>query len=210
MATWKNKMMRERQDVYVAFRKAQSLAKNRGYRLPKDWDTFYKKLSLKNRNTLTQITHWFNTKWKDIDPQKYFDCGFELFGKSFSYHKFAERPIINLYIQRDKAVKRDMKMSKKSIALSTKWVLKYMKESDIPTFFVYCNSRIGNRLLPIDHYLKNKIDGIFLTWLIKDKMIGALTDDERATIPYITENYRENVLKLEQIQDFLRKLRAKI
>ena len=202
--------MIDRQDVYVAFRKAQANAKNRGYRLPKDWDAFYKKMSLKNRNALTQITHWFNTRWRGINAEKYFDCGFELYGNSFSYHKFAERPIINLYVQKDKARKRDMRLNKESITESAKWVMNYIKEADIPTFFVYCNSRVANRLLPIEHYLKNKVDGIFLTWLIKDKMVGVLTDDERAMIPYVLENYRENVIKLEQIQDFLRKLREKL
>ena len=90
-----------RQDVYVAYRKAQANHFSRGYRLPKDWDKHYQKMSTKNKNALTQVTHWFNTKWKEITPEEYFLCGFELL-KTFTYHNFAYPPVIRLYIQRDK------------------------------------------------------------------------------------------------------------
>lgn len=196
-----------KQDVYVAYRKAQAFAKGRGYRLPKDWDAFYQKMALDKRNALTQVTHWFNTKWKDIDPERYFLCGFELF-KNFTYHQFSLRPVIALYIRKDKTIKRQDRINKEQLIYNVKWVKDYMGMLNIPTFFIYCNTRRNNRLLPIQHYLDNELDAFFITWLIKDKIIGNLTDDERSVIPFVMDNYRENVIKLEGIQPFLEKLRS--
>lgn len=194
-----------KEDVYVAFRKAQSFAKSRPYRLPKDWSKHYQKMSLDNRNALSQVTHFFNTKWKEIDPEQYFLCGFELL-KTFSYHNFTFPQVIKLYIQKDKAIKRQTRMNKGKIVQSVKFVKDYMGMTNMKSFLVYCNTRVNNRLLPVKHYLENYLDIAFLTWLLKDKLIR-LNDDERAMIPYVVDKYRENVLQLESIQDFLNKLR---
>ena len=72
--------MYDTRDIYIAFRKAQSLAKNRGYRIPKDWDNhFNNKMKPTDRDNLQKITDYFNTKWQNINPQKYFEAGFDIY-----------------------------------------------------------------------------------------------------------------------------------
>lgn len=197
-----------KQDVYVAFRKAQATAKGRPYRLPKDWEKHYNRMSLNTRNSLTQLTHWFNTKWMEIDPERYFACGFELI-PGFTYRNFNTPTVIRLYIQKDKAIKRQTRINKDKMIQSAKFVKEYMQMTDIKSFLVYCNKRSNGRSLPVGHYLENYLDGFFLTWLIKDRFIR-LTDGEKAIIPYVVDKYRESVLQLEEIQSFLTKLRSKL
>jgi len=194
-----------RRNVYNAFRRAQSTANGRGYRLPQDWDKHLSKMKPKNREMLTLVTNRFNTKWKEITPERYFDCGFELL-KTFSYHNFDNPNIIKLYIQKDKNIKRTAELNKKTITKSAKWVKRYIVEHEIRTFHVYCMTKVQGISLPVKHYMENKIDPFFLMWLIKDRMIW-LNDQEEAMIPYIIENYRKNIIRLEDIQIFLKKLR---
>jgi len=60
------------EQVYYYFRKAQSETKNRGFRLPKDFETHLnKKFSKANREALILVTKYFNTKWENIDVYKY-------------------------------------------------------------------------------------------------------------------------------------------
>lgn len=190
--------------VYSCFRKTQSVAKSRPYRLPKDWDGFYNnRLADQNKKALRVITKFFNTKWSKIDVYKYFECGFELFN-NFSYHHFLDPRVIRLYIQRDKIVKIQTNLSKKNIVDSVKFVKQYMKDNNIRFFRVYCEKK-----LPIRHYIQNKIDHFFLTWLIRDGLV-TLEHDDKSQIPYIMENYRETAVKLMELEPFLKKLKEKL
>lgn len=193
------------QNVYTAFRKAQSISKGRGYRLPKDWDKHLAKMNPTTRTALDLVNNNFNTRWKEIDPQQYFECGFELLS-SFSYHNFMNPKIIKLYIQKDKNIKRRAELNKKTVTESAKWVRRYIREHEIRSFHVYCMTKVHGISLPVKHYMENKIDPFFLMWLIKDRMIW-LSDNEEVMIPYIMENYRKNIIRLEEIQIFLKKLR---
>ena len=56
--------------IYNAFRKAQSLALSRPYKLPKDFDAFFAKMPENNKTILTLITRNFNTIWQNIDYLK--------------------------------------------------------------------------------------------------------------------------------------------
>ena len=104
-------------DIYRQFRRAQAHKNNRGYRMPKDFDKhFSTKMSEKNREALTLATKFFNTKWHNIDPYRFFECGFELF-KTFSYTQFFDPRVINLYVTRDKNHKRELKVSKQEMIL---------------------------------------------------------------------------------------------
>lgn len=195
--------------VYIQFRKAQGEANNRGYRLPKDFEKHLnERMTEKNKNTLILITSWFLTKWQNIDPFRYFQCGFELY-KNFTYHKFDDTKVLKLYIQKDKNIKRYNRLSKKSIIKSLKFIKSYMARRDIISFNIYCLTVELNRSLPVEHYLQNQIDKFFMVWLIKEKMI-CLTDDERSLIPYIVENYREIADKLDNIKNFLAEVRKKL
>lgn len=202
-------MIRTPEYVYVQFRKAQAEANNRGYRIPKDFEKHLnERMSDKNKNTLILVTSWFLTKWKEIDPYRYFQCGFELF-KTFTYHHFTNPKILKLYIQKDKNLKRYNRLSKKRIIESLRFIKRFMSEKGISSFGIYCLTFDKNRSLPVKHYLENKIDKFFMVWLIKERMVMP-TDDERALMPYIVESYREVVDKLDNIKNFLEEVKKKL
>ncbi len=195
--------------VYVCFRKAQAEANNRGYRIPKDFEKHLnERMSDKNKTILILVTGWFLTKWQNIDPYRYFQCGFELF-KTFTYVHFTDPRVMKYYIQRDKNIKRYNRLSKKRIIQSLKFVKDYMSDNGIMSFNIYCMTQKHNRSLPVRHYLENKIDKFFMVWLIKEKMV-LLTDDERSIMPYIVESYRQIVDKLDNIKNFLIEVRKKL
>ena len=195
--------------IYVQFRKAQAEVNNRGYRIPKDFEKHLaKKMSDKNRNILILVTSWFLTKWQNVDPFRYFQCGFELF-KTFTYKNFTDPKVLKLYIQKDKNIKRYNRLSKKNIIQSLKFVKNYMSEHGIPSFNIYCLTTDINRSLPVQHYLKNKIDKFFLVWLVRERMLR-LSDDEISVMPYVVENYRDIVDKLDNIKNFLEEVRKKL
>lgn len=194
-------------EIYLQFRKAQSFAKNRGYRMPKDFEKhFNEKMAEVNRKALIKVTGWFLTKWQNIDPYTYFLCGFELFS-SFSYTTFFNEKIILLYIRKDKNNKRDINTTKKGLIKSAKFVKTWMNENN-KTLSQYIHTREENLRVAIDHYLKNKIDASFFVFLIKKGM--QLTDEDRSLIPYIQEKYRKIYFALNDIDDFLEKLEEKL
>lgn len=202
-------MVRTPEDIYVCFRKAQAEANNRGYRIPKDFEKHLnERMSDKNKNTLILVTSWFLTKWKEIDPFMYFQCGFELY-KTFTYANFTDPKIVMLYIQKDKNIKRYNRLSKKRIINSLKFIKGYIADNGILSFNIYCMTYQSNRSLPVTHYLENKIDKFFMVWMIKEKMV-LLTDDERSIMPYIVESYRQIVDKLDNIKNFLIEVRKKL
>lgn len=164
------------------------------------------KMSDEYLRTLDILSLWFNTKWKNISVFKYFACGFEIYLKSFYFERFLDSKIIRLYIQKDKNLKRTINISKKNIIQSAKFVKKYMESSGYKTLHIYCSVRENNKCLPVIHYLQNKIDTVFLIWLIRDKNV-VLNDVERPYLPYIHANYRKTVLHLEKMQRFLKKVR---
>jgi len=197
------------EDVYVYYRQAQSNAKGRPYRLPKDFEKHFKeKMSDINKEALEYVTKCFNTKWQNIDPVRYFECGFKLFN-NFTYVNFVDPRIIKLYIQRDKLAKRQSELSKQGILKSAQFVKKYMKDHDIQTFHRYCLQIDDNVRLAVKHYISNMIDHYFMTWLVYWKMIS-LNEDERAMMPYILDKYRETIAQLDSIYPFLKELKEKI
>jgi hypothetical protein len=195
-------------EIYRLYRRAKGLASGKGYRMPKDFDAFYEKMSETNRAALYKITAWFKTKWNQIDPERYFLAGFELY-KTFTYKNFFDPRVLRLYINKDKHIKREAKCNKENMVACVKFVKKYMLDHNLRTFFIYCNTRHENKCLPVLHYLDNKIDAFFLTWLLYSRLIH-LTDTEEMMIPYVIKNYRENVVKLLNINDFLKKLKEKL
>lgn len=200
--------MIEAEHVYRHFRKVQSLAKNRAYRIPKNFEKHLEKMSQANRDALLTITQFFNTKWSGIDIERYFECGFEL-RKGFSYKHFLDPRIIKLYIRRDKNIKRSASINKKNLVKSMKFVRSYMAQNNIRTFHMYCMSRMNKKCLPVVHYIGNKIDHFFLTWLIRDKMV-ILSIEDRAVIPYILDKYRDTIQDMKTIRPFIKKMKEKI
>jgi len=186
-------------NIYQEFRRAQAHANNRGYRMPKDFDKhFNTKMSEKSREVLSLITKFFNTKWQNIDPYGFFECGFELF-KSFTYTQFFDPRVINLYVQRDKNHKREMNINKQEISYSLNFVKEFITDNNIKDINEYGKLRDGNINLAVKHYLDNKIDKYLMVYLISMGIIK-LTDDDRVLIPYIVEHYRDCLVQLDRMK----------
>ncbi len=197
------------EEIYNSFRRAQAQSNNRGFQMPKNFEKHLNnKMSEKNRDALTLATKWFNTKWSRVDPLRFMECGFELF-KSFSYTKFFDRRVLNLYIQKDKHLKRDIELCKGKMRDSALFVKKYMTEHDIPSLSRYCMMKSGHVNIAINHYIGNHIDKYFIVWLMSIGFLH-LDDDNRALVPYITGQYRDILASLDNVSGFLRKLRTLI
>lgn len=183
--------MRDIEDIYVAFRRAQSKAKNRPWQMPKNFEAHLeKRMAKKSVEALELSVKYFNTKWSNIDPEKYFDCGFELF-KSFSYNQFFDPRIIKLYIEKDKNVKREIGDVKDRMKKSSKFVKRFIDRTPrIRGLKAYGNTRKDGVNLAVKHYLDNRIDKFFLAHLI-NKGIVNLNDDDRALIPHVTDSFRD-------------------
>jgi len=203
----------EIQDIYIIFRKEQSLFFNRPYKLPKNWDKFYEKLNINTKEILNKITNYFNTKWDSIDPNKYFSAGFELYNKSFTYQKFFDNRILKLYIQRDKIKKYETEASKKLLIENLNFILSYMKErsyrKDLSILSQYAKLREGFERICISHYRQNKISKFCLVYLLSRKYC-ILDVDEYTLIPEIKNKYRELIYELNNYKEFLIKLEEKI
>lgn len=195
--------------IYYQFRKAQSDHFGRGFRMPKDFEQhFNNKFKEQNKKKLIKITGNFLTKWQNIDPYQYFLCGFELFGKNFSYMKFMQEKILLLYKNKDKNKKREIRVTKQGLVDSAFFVKRYMRKYGLSSLDDYIHKTEGNRKVAVEHYLKNKIDASFFVYLLGKGMI--LTDNERCDIPYIQTNFRKLKFNLEDLKDFLIKMGEKI
>jgi len=197
------------EDVYYYFRKVQSESKGRGFRMPKEFESHLnKRFSKPNREALILVTKYFNTKWENIDVYKYMQCGFELF-KTFSYVKFLDKRVLNLYIVKDKNLKREMGVNKKLIIKSAKFVKQYMHDNNIFDFKDYCCIAIDNKKEIVSHYLHNKVDKFFFVWTIKLGYL-VLSDADRSQLSYINAQYREILAKVDEIKDFFNKLKGSL
>jgi len=182
----------EVKDVYISFRQAQSRSLQRAYRLPKNWDGFFLKMNPVNRELLEAITGSFNTRWQNIDMDRFFDCGFDLYGSKFTYTKFFDRKILLLYISKDKILKQQKKETletfEKSKKFMEKWVMDRPHREDVSLVKQYCMMKDDNIKAPIRHFLKNKIDTYYITWLISRKYLK-LTEEEKVLIPFVIQKY---------------------
>jgi hypothetical protein len=191
--------MYEPLDIYVAFRRAQSNILNRGFRIPKDFDKHLNsKMSKSNKDALILATGYFNTKWQNINPEVFFDCGFELF-KKFTYVQFFDERVMNMYKAKDKNRKREMEVNKEKLKESSAFVQKFMASNEMKSLKEYCRRRNGESLIVVEHYLKGHIDKYFFVYLI-DKRLILLNEDDKTMIPYIIEQYRECLQKLKELQ----------
>lgn len=193
-------------DVYCAFRRAQADANNRGYHLPKKWDTFLSKMNKKNAEWLYKAMVHFNTTYSNVDINEYMACGFILW-KGFTYKHFCDRKVIDLYIQRDKIKKRKMEMSYDEIEKSFDNIKYYLDNKPIRSGYTqlqnFCKFRDGEVRIIINKYNQNEVDSLTLVYCISKSYI-VLTDDERALIPYISQRYRELNENLQPILEFVK------
>lgn len=197
-------------DVYCSFRRAQAISKDRGYRIPKNWDDFLGKMNHKNAEWLYKMMSYFNTTYSNIDLDEYMKCGFELW-KGFTYKHFCDGKIIDLYIQKDKIKKRKMTSSRESIDKSFAYVNNHLDNSTIhcmrnyTKLHNYCKLRDGQIRRIIKAYNSNDIDSMLLVYCIHKGYID-LIDDERSLIPYIVPRYRELRENMLEMIDYIKKL----
>jgi len=200
------------EDIYVTFRQAQARALSRPYRIPKDLSGHILKMPDKHRDNLEKITQHFNTVYHNIVPEKYFDCGFQLHSKRFSYNKFFDDKTMKLYITKDKNAKRDVELSKKNIIKSLKFVIKWIgdrRNKNISLLVQYSSMYDGNTYAPLKHYMQLKIDKYFFVWLMKERLI-TIQDYMKLDIPIIVDNYRNLSYDLATIDGFLIDVKKKI
>jgi hypothetical protein len=180
------------EEVYISFQQARARNCNRPYRVPKDWDKVWAKLIGKQMYNLEMVTVAFNTRWQNVNMDKYFDCGFKLFGNSFSFLKFYDRRILTMYINEDKQQKRKEGNVKTIMTNSLDFIHDWMGDkqyrSDISMYSQYCRMNDNGMRAPIKHYINNDIDKHTLSWLICQKYL-VLEDTERGLIPLVIENY---------------------
>jgi hypothetical protein len=195
-------------DVYCAFRKAQSNSKNRPFRIPKNFEKHLEeKMSDDNRKALIKATKYFNTKWNRIDPDKYMESGFEIF-KNFTYTQFFNPKVLNLYSIRDKIYKMNKEQGKKDIINSVAFLLKKAKENGI-TFEELCQTKIRGLNSVVSYYLKGKIDGLLLSWLI-DVGVVKCKDNDLSFLSGFASQYRKNLSKVKEMKGFMNKIKKYI
>jgi hypothetical protein len=166
----------------------------------------------RNREALEMATGHFNTIWRNIAPERFFQCGFELFKKNFTYTKFFDRRILRLYIERDKIIKREWDLNLIGIKKSIEFIKGYMRirphREDLSMIKQYCLFREGESM-PIRHFIENNIDKFTVSWLI-GKHYLVLTDEERMVVPLIVQNYNLYHTKLYSQPDIVKWLEEEL
>jgi hypothetical protein len=196
-------------DVYISYIISRAKFFNRGYRLPKDIDNHITKMVDKNKDNINYLELWFNTKWNSIDVNRYFDIGFELFGKGFSYHKFLDKKILAQYIVKDKLIKhnRDDQLSK--FQKSVNYVKGITDKSKISQIKLYCMGITARTKRPIYDYTYNHIDALFLTYIIYVKYFH-IDNIEFGALPYVTSHWNENIIFIQENIDEIKKIAKEI
>ena len=193
-------------EIYTQFRKAQSLAKGKPFRLPSDWDTFKnKRISVVNVTHLDRATGYFNTTWSNIDPLTYMQCGFELY-KTFTYHMFLKPQIISLYIEKDKQKKRRIKINKESLLESIGFIRDTVGSKELNGYSklqIYCKMMDGDQRVIINHYLHNNIDPLLFVYCIYYKYIK-MNDNDRILCYNIINRYRELLPLMFEVEDLIK------
>ena len=197
-------------DVYYAFRKAQSLSNDRGFRIPKDWEAFKAKMNENNRQWLREAAMYFNTTYSNVDLDRYMMCGFEIW-KGFSYKHFTHKKVIDLYIHQDKVTKRKLEVSRREIETTFNFISDELQGKPLRPGYNqlqnYCKFRTGETRNIINTYVQGKIDIMTLAYCVNRKYL-ILTDDERAMSPYLVQRYRELMENLQDVKGFIEEMEA--
>jgi len=180
------------QEVYEIFRRVQGRSLGRPYKLPKDFNAWYIKSGKATQDNLDMVTKFFNTKWANVNPEEYFEAGFNLF-KNFTYHQFQNPKVMNFYIDKDKLKKRTIIGCKADLMKG----LKHIKDTYNVTIEVYCRMKDKNLSQPVSDFLANKIGKYSLAYMIYKRHL-VLEDHERALVSLITTNYRDLVAEIEE------------
>lgn len=200
-------------NVYVSFRHAQGQAKNKPYRLPKQWETFREnRMSPTNREFLDKTVQYFNTKWHNVDLNDYMSTGFMLW-KNFSYHQFLNPKVIELYKRRVKVNLRKLRVDKETVLESLKHIKSFMSDKETINGYnklqTYCKLKEGHSHIAFQDYHKGKLDNLTMSYLVYKRYVK-LSDEERGVMTNFTQNYRELVDSMKDLQKFIEKAEQSI
>lgn len=188
-------------EIYVSFRKAQANALNRPFKLPKDWNNYFEnKLKPEQRESLRKMSRYSNTTWINIDIDKYFKYGFELW-KNFSYHQFFKLQLINYYKDKELNLRRVEKNIKKDFIESAKFVKLYNRENNIKSLKDYASLKDGFYPVIINHFVQGKISKYLVVYCLL-KRYFVLDDAMQSYISRIMEEYRTIRNSLTKNLDF--------
>jgi hypothetical protein len=158
-----------------------------------------------NREYLEKLTGYFNTTFSNIDIDKYMECGFQLW-KTFSYHMFLRRNIIEMYKEQDKLKKRRIKKDMDRINDSMDFIIERvgdLKRNGYNTLETYCKIKQGEMRLIVADYLKNDVDPLIFVYCIYYKYIK-LTDIEREYCYTIVNRYRDLLDQMFEVEAFIK------
>lgn len=194
-------------DVYVAFRAAQGNAKSRPYRLPKDWESFKtNRMNPHNVEFLREAAGYFNTKWRNVDIDRFMMYGFELW-KNFSYSQFFKTKLINYYIQKDKQIKRKIRIDKQEVIKSLKFIKNFMVDKPVINGYnklqTYCKMKEGQKSVLTSHYMKGKIDNLTIIYLIHKKYYLPTDYERKNVFMNVINRYRDFINEMENIKSFI-------
>lgn len=197
------------EDTYYKFKKASG----KPFRQIKNFEKYVDGLSDNNKYNLILITKYFETKWSNIDKYKYFETGFKLYNSRFSYHKFFDPKILDLYIEIDKSKKLNEKLSKENIIKSIKFAINYLKHTsdynkNMSLLVQYSNLMDGKLPCPIKHYLNGNICAYFLVYLINKGYFKA--NNYETYISNINSKFYELSCNINQLKDFFVKIEEKL
>jgi len=103
----------------------------------------------------------------NIDPEMYFQCGFELYGKAFTYRRFFNDNIMKVYKEKQNSKIKKLQNVVKSFKRSYDNIRSSIKGTKtISPFLIYCTSEIDGQLAPVYHYNNGYICKYFITWLV--------------------------------------------
>lgn len=176
------------EQVYKIYRQAKARKIGQPYRLPKDWKSFFSRMKEDRRTALIRITNNFNTKWSNVNPHRYFDAGFEVFGNGFHYLKFFDKKVINLYAAKDRALKRETEDIGAALQDSVNFIDELIPDGKVSKLYRYINMFDGARPRAIADYLANRIDKYFLVWMVKEGYIE-IRNEQKLPLVYINESY---------------------
>ena len=161
-------------DVYKYYKKAESKYKNKPYKI-KDMERVFNKLNDDNKETIQTLSDYFNTKWFNVNPELYFLAGFKTW-KSFNWTMTLRPDVMKKYIANDKTRKRSKKYDIKE---SIEWI-----KEKYGSVKKYCDLKDGNVSQPIIDYMRSKMPGILVSYLINKKIL-TLTEQDNSYIMYL-------------------------
>lgn len=186
---------------------------NRGFRLPRNWELHkVEKMNAMTVSKLQQAADCFNTRYQNVDMNKYMAVGFELY-TGFSYHLLLDEKVIEMYKRKEKVRMRDLTINKEKVVESCKYIKQYMRDKELINGYnkleTFCKLKDGAMHIAVSSYFKGRLDNVTMAYLMYKNYLK-ITDDERGMLVNISNNYRELVDGMLDIKTFIEKIEEKI